>query len=155
MPRHHGSADATSSGRLHQTSSLAEAGGGAARHTRAWSAGAPAVVADCRRLRFVPQPCQMQRSATVNEGVLWPGCGVPHQVSKPQVSRPAPPASLLKPCYSPTSRTPWESLDIFHMLSKKLEHSLVMYSDCCVPSRMSHPILPARDSTGSNTIRSG
>jgi hypothetical protein len=39
--------------------SVAEDGGGAARHTRAWSADAPAVVADCRRLRFVPQPCQM------------------------------------------------------------------------------------------------
>lgn len=40
-----------------------------ARHARAWSAGAPAVVADCRRLSFVPVSCQMQRSATVNEGV--------------------------------------------------------------------------------------
>lgn len=34
------------------TDSVAEAGGGGARHTRAWSVGAPAVVADCRRLRF-------------------------------------------------------------------------------------------------------
>lgn len=32
--------------------SVAEARGGGARHTRAWSLGAPAVVAGCRRLRF-------------------------------------------------------------------------------------------------------
>lgn len=31
---------------------MAEAGGGAARHTRAWLVGRPAVVADCRRLRL-------------------------------------------------------------------------------------------------------
>jgi hypothetical protein len=35
-----------------ETGSLAEAGGGAARHTRAWSVGAPAIVAGCRQLRF-------------------------------------------------------------------------------------------------------
>lgn len=35
------------------TGSVVKAGGGAARHTRAWSVGAPAVVADCRRLRFM------------------------------------------------------------------------------------------------------
>jgi hypothetical protein len=52
-----------------QASSVAEAGGGAARHTRARSVDAPAVVAGCRRLRFVPLSCQMQRSATVNEGL--------------------------------------------------------------------------------------
>ena len=33
------------------TGSVAEAGGGAARHTRAWLVDAPAVVADCRRLK--------------------------------------------------------------------------------------------------------
>ncbi|GAB2923999.1 hypothetical protein GCM10027075_25010 [Streptomyces heilongjiangensis] len=54
---------------VNDSGSVAEAGGGAARHTRAWSAGAPAVVADCRRLSFVPLSCQMQRSATVNEVV--------------------------------------------------------------------------------------
>lgn len=43
---------------------VAEAGGGAARHTRAWSVGAPVVVAGCRWLRFVPLTCQMQGSAT-------------------------------------------------------------------------------------------
>lgn len=42
------------------------------RHTRSWSVGAPTVVADCHRLRFVPLPCQMQRSATVNAGVWRP-----------------------------------------------------------------------------------
>lgn len=31
--------------------SVAEASGSAARHTRAWSVGEPAIVADCRRLR--------------------------------------------------------------------------------------------------------
>src|SRR5690606_37263514 len=31
---------------------VAEASGGTARHTRAWSASAPAIVADCRRLRL-------------------------------------------------------------------------------------------------------
>jgi hypothetical protein len=36
------------------TGSVAEAGRGAARHTRTWSVGAPAVVAGCRRLRFGP-----------------------------------------------------------------------------------------------------
>ncbi|GAA2190725.1 hypothetical protein GCM10009787_00900 [Streptomyces bangladeshensis] len=35
-----------------ETGSVAEAGGGTARHTRAWSVGALAVVAGCRRLRF-------------------------------------------------------------------------------------------------------
>lgn len=49
------------------TGSVAEVCGGAARHTRAWSVGVPAVVAGCRRLSFVPLPCQMQRSATVNK----------------------------------------------------------------------------------------
>jgi hypothetical protein len=34
------------------TGNAVEAGGSAARHTRAWSVDAPAVVADCRRLRF-------------------------------------------------------------------------------------------------------
>jgi hypothetical protein len=34
------------------TGSVTEAGGDAARHTRAWSVGAPAVVDDCRRLPF-------------------------------------------------------------------------------------------------------
>jgi hypothetical protein len=48
----HGPAGAACTGRRH--GSVAEAGGGAARHTRAWSVSAPAVVADCRRLRFRP-----------------------------------------------------------------------------------------------------
>lgn len=65
-----GPAVAGCSGRRRKPSSVAEAGGGAARHTRAWSVDAPAVVADCRRLRLVPLPCQMQRSATVNAGRL-------------------------------------------------------------------------------------
>lgn len=63
-----------------QASSLAETGGGAARHTRAWSVGAPAVVADCRRLRFVPQPCQIQGAATVN-------AGAPRSSSRPLLGR--------------------------------------------------------------------
>lgn len=46
----YGSADAACSGR--RRGSVAEAGGGTARHTRAWSVGAPTVVADFRRLRF-------------------------------------------------------------------------------------------------------
>ncbi len=50
--------------------SVTEACGGAAKHTRAWSVHAPIIVADCRRLRFVPQLCQMQGSATVNTGAL-------------------------------------------------------------------------------------
>lgn len=37
---------------VNETGSVAEAGGGAARHTRAWSVGATAVVADYRRLMF-------------------------------------------------------------------------------------------------------
>lgn len=37
--------------------SVAEASGGAARHMRAWSADAPAVVAGCRRLRSMPLSC--------------------------------------------------------------------------------------------------
>lgn len=44
--------------------SVAEDTGGTARHTRAPSVSAPTVVAGCRRLRFVPQPCQMQGSVT-------------------------------------------------------------------------------------------
>lgn len=48
---------------------VAGTGGGAARHTRAWSVDAPAAVAGCRRLRFVPHPCKMQGSAMVNAGV--------------------------------------------------------------------------------------
>jgi hypothetical protein len=81
---HHASAGAACSGR--RNGSVAEAGGGTARHTRAWSVGAPAVVADCRRLRFVPQPCQIPGSATVNSGDVRSSCQPPHQVSKPQVS---------------------------------------------------------------------
>lgn len=46
----HGLVVTACSGR--RTDSAAEVGGGAARHTRAWSVGAPAVVADCLRLRF-------------------------------------------------------------------------------------------------------
>jgi len=68
------------------TGSVVKAGGGAARHTRAWSVGAPAVVADCRRLRFVPQPCQMEGSATVNTGALrLSGRPLPRP-TKPQLS---------------------------------------------------------------------
>ncbi len=66
--------------------SVAEASEGAARHTRAWPAGAPASVADCRRLRFVPLSCQMQRSATVNKDVWRSSCWASHQSSKPQVA---------------------------------------------------------------------
>lgn len=43
------------------TGSVAEAGEGAARHTRAWSVGAPAVVADCRRLRYGPARICLER----------------------------------------------------------------------------------------------
>lgn len=68
------------------TGSVAEAGGGAARHTRAWSADAPTVVADCRRLRFVPQPCQMQGSVTVNDGAPQFSCQARHQVAKLQLN---------------------------------------------------------------------
>lgn len=64
---------------------VAEAGGGAARHTRAWSVGAPAVMADCRRLRFVPQPCQMQGSATVNTGAHWSSSRALPRSAKPQL----------------------------------------------------------------------
>jgi hypothetical protein len=42
-------------------SNRADAPSGTARHTRAWSVGIPAIVANCRRLRFVPQPRQMTR----------------------------------------------------------------------------------------------
>ena len=46
----HASVGAACSGRRH--GGVAEAGGGAVRHARAWSGGAPVVVADCRRPRF-------------------------------------------------------------------------------------------------------
>lgn len=71
--------------------SAVDAGGGAARHTRAWSVGAPTVVADCRLLSFVPLPCQMQGSATVNERVSRSSSQQPSQVSKPQLSDTIPP----------------------------------------------------------------
>jgi hypothetical protein len=48
--RRHVPALVACSGRRH--GSVVEAGGGTARHTRAWSVGAPAVVAGCLRLRF-------------------------------------------------------------------------------------------------------
>ncbi|BCM67535.1 hypothetical protein EASAB2608_02869 [Streptomyces sp. EAS-AB2608] len=64
---------------------MADAGGGAARHTRAWSVGAPTIVADCRRLRLVPQPCQMQESPTVNAGTLRSNIGWLPQPTKPQI----------------------------------------------------------------------
>ncbi len=60
-------------------------GGGAARHTRAWSVGAPAVVADCRQLRFVPQPCQMQGSVMVNTGALRSSSRPLPRPAKPQL----------------------------------------------------------------------
>lgn len=47
---------------------MVEAGEGAVRHTRAWTTSAPAIVAGCRRLGIVPQPCQMQGLATANTG---------------------------------------------------------------------------------------
>lgn len=62
-----------------QAGNVAEAGGGATRHTRVWSVGPPTVVADCRRLRFVPLSCQMQRSATVNKGVWRSSCWASHR----------------------------------------------------------------------------
>lgn len=66
--------------------SVVKAGGGAARHTRACSVGAPAVVAGCRRLRFVPQPCQMRRSATVNTGAQPSNSRSLPRQAKPQLS---------------------------------------------------------------------
>lgn len=74
-----------------QADSVTGAGGGAARHTRAESVGAPTVVAGCRRLRFVALPCQMQESATVNGGVSRLSSRQPDQVSKLQVSGTIPP----------------------------------------------------------------
>lgn len=41
--------------------------GGVGRHTRAWLTGAPAIVADCRRLRYLPPPCPVRWPATVNK----------------------------------------------------------------------------------------
>jgi hypothetical protein len=67
------------------TGSVVDAGGGTARHTRAWSAGAPAVVAGCRRLRFVPQLCQMQGATAVNTGVPRSGSRPLPRPVKPQL----------------------------------------------------------------------
>lgn len=39
-------------------------------YARAWSVGIPIVVADCRRLRSVPQPCRMQGKRRAREGVF-------------------------------------------------------------------------------------
>lgn len=50
LHHHHASAGAACSGRRH--GSVAEAGEGITRHTRARSVGAPAIVADYRRLRL-------------------------------------------------------------------------------------------------------
>jgi hypothetical protein len=66
--------------------SVVEVGGRAARHTRAWSVGAPAIMADCRRLGFVPQPCQMQGSATVNTGGTRTSNHPLPQPTKPQLN---------------------------------------------------------------------
>lgn len=58
--------------------SVAEAGGGAAKHTRAWSVGARAVVAGCRRLRF------RGPTSTAPQSVSRPDCGdQPWAVSGP------------------------------------------------------------------------
>jgi hypothetical protein len=57
------------------------------------SAGALAVVADCRRLRFVPLPYQMQGSATGNRGVSRSSSRQPDPASKPQVNARSPAGS--------------------------------------------------------------
>lgn len=96
----HASTGAACSGRRH--GSVAEAGGGTTRHTRAWSVGAPAVVADCRQLRLrhsgapsppgnvrgeetVPCACQILRRITGNSG-RPPGCDHDSNMTPPQVS---------------------------------------------------------------------
>lgn len=71
-----------------QRGSVAEAGGGAARHTRAWSVGAPAIVADCRWLRFLPRPSWMKRSVTVTPGALWSASRHCFSVRKHEKRRP-------------------------------------------------------------------
>lgn len=46
----------------------------------------PAIVARCRQLRFVSQPCQMQGSATVNTGASYANARPLTGPVKPQLS---------------------------------------------------------------------
>lgn len=60
-------------------SSVAEAGGGAARHTRAWSVGVLSVVADCRRLRFRRVASKVPAASRARQG--WAVSG-PSEVAR-------------------------------------------------------------------------
>ncbi len=87
---------------------VAEASRGAARHTRAWSVGAPAIVADCRRLRrrrltrwlcpWIPRASAVRHrhreASRATPARAW-GCGPCHAPRHPQPAerrRPGAPA---------------------------------------------------------------